>query len=92
MFQATSNSNGTLHRGVPNVTYGFIGVGVMGSGMAKNLRAKVPKSTKLVICEVNKARRDEFLATTYGLLEVADTPKETAEKAVSYFSRSQLLI
>lgn len=82
MSQATPNSV-TPHDGVPNCTYGFIGVGVMGNGMAKNLRSKMPPSSKLLICEVNKSRRDEFFATTEGLLEVAESPKELAEKAVS---------
>jgi 3-hydroxyisobutyrate/3-hydroxypropionate dehydrogenase len=82
MSQATPNGI-TPHDGVPNCTYGFIGVGVMGNGMAKNLRSKMPPSSKLLICEVNKARRDEFFATTEGLLEVAESPKELAEKAVS---------
>lgn len=82
MSHATPNGI-TPHDDVPTCTYGFIGVGVMGTGMAKNLRAKMPPSSKLLICEVNKARRDEFFATTEGLLEVAESPKKLAEKAVS---------
>lgn len=65
------------------VTYGFIGLGVMGWGMARNLRAKLPKDTVLVICELVDERRNEFLAATGGILKVASTPKEVAEQAVS---------
>jgi 3-hydroxyisobutyrate dehydrogenase-like beta-hydroxyacid dehydrogenase len=68
---------------LPNVTYGFIGLGVMGWGMAKNLRAKIPKSAQLVICEVVETRRDTFLADTDGLVIAAQTPREVAEQAVS---------
>jgi 3-hydroxyisobutyrate/3-hydroxypropionate dehydrogenase len=69
--------------GVPGGTYGFIGIGVMGYGMAANLRAKLPKSSKLIICEVNQERREKFLAEQQGLLEVAHSPRELVEKAVS---------
>ena len=83
--------NGVAHTvnglsSVPRGTYGFIGIGVMGYGMAANLRAKLPKSTKLVICEVNQERRDNFFAKEKGLLEVARSPKEVAEKSVGLTS------
>lgn len=68
--------------GLPAVTYGFIGIGVMGWGMARNLRAKMPKSSTLVICELVTARRDKFVAETDGLLKVAGSPKEVAEQCV----------
>jgi hypothetical protein len=68
---------------LPNVTYGFIGLGVMGWGMAQNMRAKIPKSSKLIICELVETRRKQFLVETEGLLGVAMTPKEVAEQAVS---------
>jgi 3-hydroxyisobutyrate dehydrogenase-like beta-hydroxyacid dehydrogenase len=68
---------------LPCVTYGFIGIGVMGWGMAQNLRAKIPESSILIICELVQARRDQFIAQTQGLLRVAMTPKEVAEQAVS---------
>jgi len=66
---------------LPEVTYGFIGLGVMGYGMAMNLRAKMPKSSTLVICELVDSRRDKFVAETQGLISVAKSPKETAEQA-----------
>lgn len=64
-------------------TYGFIGIGVMGWGMAKNLRAKIPPSSKLVICELVAERRDKFLAETDGLIDVATSPREVARVSVS---------
>jgi 3-hydroxyisobutyrate/3-hydroxypropionate dehydrogenase len=68
---------------LPYVTYGFIGIGVMGWGMAKNLRAKIPKSAQLVICELVETRRDSFISETEGLIEAVQTPREVAEQAVS---------
>ena len=77
---------------VPDVTYGFIGIGNMGFGMAQNIRAKVPKASKLVICDTNKARVYEFFATVKWNLEAAASPREVAEKAVRCLVlRSQLL-
>ena len=66
----------------PEATYGFIGIGVMGYGMATNLRAKIPKSSNFVLCEINKAQRDKFVKEHEGV-ETAETPKELAQKAVS---------
>lgn len=66
----------------PNSTYGFIGLGNMGFGMAKNVRQKIPASSKLIVCELVKAQRDEFCNTIEGNIEPADTPKEVAEKCV----------
>jgi 3-hydroxyisobutyrate/3-hydroxypropionate dehydrogenase len=78
---ATTDENSTL----PNATYGFIGIGVMGWGMAQNLRKKMPKSSTLLICELDKPRRDKFVAETQGFMEVANFPKEVAEQAVSSY-------
>ena len=69
---------------LPNVTYGFIGLGVMGWGMAKNLRAKIPKSVKLIVCELVQKRREQFLTESDDLVEAAGSPKEVAEKAVRF--------
>lgn len=66
----------------PNATYGFIGLGNMGFGMAKNVRQKIPSSSKLIVCELNKSARDEFCKTIEGDIETAETPKEIAEKCV----------
>ncbi len=70
----------------PPVTYGFIGLGVMGWGMARNLRAKIPKGSVLVICELVEKRRSKFIAETSGLITTADSPKEVAEQAVGSHS------
>ncbi|KAF2093587.1 3-hydroxyisobutyrate dehydrogenase, variant [Rhizodiscina lignyota] len=63
--------------------YGFIGIGNMGYGMATNLRAKISKSSKLIVCELDKARRDKFIseASAVGPTVTAETPKEIAEQA-----------
>jgi 3-hydroxyisobutyrate/3-hydroxypropionate dehydrogenase len=55
----------------------------MGWGMAKNLRAKIPTSAQLLICELVETRRDSFIAETEGLIEAVQTPREVAEQAVS---------
>ena len=81
--------------GLPLVTYGFIGIGIMGWGMAQNLRAKMPKSSTLVICELVEVRREKFVAEVGGLIEVAKSPKEVAERAVSnslFYSRMSNII
>ncbi|RKK67414.1 hypothetical protein BFJ69_g14509 [Fusarium oxysporum] len=62
-------------------SFGFIGLGIMGWGMAKNLRAKIPADSVLYICEVNKPRRDEFVVSTAGKVQVVDSPREIAEKS-----------
>lgn len=69
--------------GIPAKSFGFIGLGIMGWGMAKNLRAKIPADSVLYVCEINKPRRDEFVASTAGKIQVVDSPREIAEKSVS---------
>jgi 3-hydroxyisobutyrate dehydrogenase len=72
-------------KGMPSVTYGFIGIGRMGFPMALNLRAKMPAASKLVVCDVNKAHVDDFLvqSRSLGPVEIASSPKEVAELCVS---------
>jgi 3-hydroxyisobutyrate/3-hydroxypropionate dehydrogenase len=77
---------------LPNATYGFIGIGVMGWPMAQSLRRRMPKSSALVICELNKSRRDNFIAETEGLIKVAESPKEVTEQAVSSYKVSYKVI
>lgn len=74
-----------LYSKAPDATYGFIGLGNMGFGMAKNVRQKIPKSSKLVVCELVKTQRDEFCSTIEGRIETAETPKEVAEKCVCIY-------
>lgn len=66
--------------------YGFIGLGVMGWGMANNLRAKIPDIASLCVCEVSKERLIKWLAQAPGPVSVADTPREVLEQSVSYRS------
>ena len=68
-----------------DATYGFIGLGNMGFGMAKNVRQKIPTTSKLVVCELVKSQRDEFCSTVEGTIETAETPKEVAEKCVCMY-------
>lgn len=66
-----------------SATIAFIGIGNMGWGMAMNLRAKLPKSSKFIICEINEARRAQFVEEADGLVQVATSPREAAGMAVS---------
>lgn len=67
----------------PDATYGFVGIGVMGYGMAMNLRTKVPSSCRFLLCEINEERRKQFVdeASSKGNIEVVQSPKELAEQA-----------
>lgn len=63
--------------------YGFIGLGVMGWGMANNLRSKVPETASLCVCEISKERLVKWVAQSPGPVSVANTPKEVIEQSVS---------
>lgn len=67
--------------GPPKATYGFIGIGTMGYGMAMNLRSKIDPSCRFLLCEINEQRRDQFVKEAKGKVEVVYTPKEMAEQA-----------
>ena len=60
--------------------------------MARNLRAKVPKSDKLVICDRNATATDTFVreigagSEGDGSVEVVKTPRKVAEQSVSISS------
>jgi 3-hydroxyisobutyrate/3-hydroxypropionate dehydrogenase len=68
----------------PDATYGFIGLGNMGYGMAKNVREKIPSTSKLIVCELNTSARDKFVNEfeSAGTIEVAESPKVIGEKCV----------
>ena len=51
--------------------------------MAKNLRSRIPISSRLVVCEVVKPVRDQFVETTEGEISTAESPHEVATQAVS---------
>ena len=62
--------------------YGFIGLGIMGWGMANNLREKIPASASLCVCEISTERLNKWLAQAPGPASVAATPKEVVEQSV----------
>ena len=68
---------------LPNVTYGFIGIGVMGYPMAQNLRRRIPRQARLIVREINESAVRKFLAETSPGDQIfkASTPKEVAEQA-----------
>ncbi|KAI0203785.1 3-hydroxyisobutyrate dehydrogenase, variant [Astrocystis sublimbata] len=67
----------------PSIRYGFIGVGVMGWGMAMNLREKIPKEAQMKICEISESRRNSFVQEVQGkgVVNIANSPKEVAEQS-----------
>lgn len=70
----------------PEATYGFIGLGNMGWGMAKNVRQKIPSKCKLIVCELVTSQRDDFTSKVDGLIETAETPKDIAEQCVCTYA------
>lgn len=62
--------------------FGFIGLGVMGFGMANNLRSKITSSSQLCICEIVRERQEEWLRQAPGEVVTASTPTEVAEQSV----------
>jgi len=58
-------------------TIGFIGLGIMGAPMAANLRRA---GHPLVVHNRTRARAEEFASSESTGAEVADTPKEVAER------------
>lgn len=56
----------------------------MGYPMAKNLRAGLGEDTRLLICDVNKDALERFKAETTGLVEIVQSGREAAEKAVIF--------
>lgn len=68
---------------LPDVTYGFIGLGVMGFPMARNLQRCIPTRSRLVICEINEAVVKRFVSEMPPghQVSVAATPKEVAAQA-----------
>lgn len=72
--------------------------------MAKNLRAKIPASDTLVIRDVNTEAMDRFVRETReaakstgagadGMkVEIAESPRQVAEKSVSYWAVQELVV
>ena len=59
----------------------------MGFPMAQNLRASMPASSTLIVCELVKPVREKFLAETKGDITTAENPREIANRAVSESDR-----
>ena len=57
-----------------------------GYPMAKNLRAKIPDTDTLVVCDTNAEATERFVEDFDGGTEIsiADTPKEVAQRSVHY--------
>lgn len=57
--------------------------------MAKNLRAKIPASDKLVVCDRNPQATDNFVqaigkgSSSESSVQVVKTPRQVAEQSVS---------
>ncbi|KAI8652221.1 hypothetical protein NCS57_01285100 [Fusarium keratoplasticum] len=72
--------SGSLN-GIDTKSFGFIGLGIMGWGMAKNLRAKIPTDSVVNVCEINKPRLDEFVSSTPGKIQVCNSPLEVVQSS-----------
>lgn len=68
---------------LPGVTYGFIGIGVMGFPMAQNLRRRIPSTARLIINELNQEAVEKFLNETQPSdnISVASSAREVASHA-----------
>lgn len=73
--------------------FGFIGLGAMGYPMATQLRRKLPKSTPLVVYDINRIPVDKFVAenSAFGLIHVATNSREVCDAAVSCNCKSIIL-
>jgi len=68
---------------------GFVGIGIMGKGMVKNLVNKQP--LPLLIWNRNKVAADEIALQYPGKVEVANTAKEVVERCnVTYCMLSNM--
>ncbi|KAH8803349.1 3-hydroxyisobutyrate dehydrogenase, variant [Xylogone sp. PMI_703] len=81
-----SSTNTNIGAVSSSACYGFVGIGVMGHGMARNIHAKMPAAATLLVCEINQTRLDQFLQecrSSYPekTVEVARTPLEVVKKA-----------
>lgn len=52
--------------------------------MAKNLRAKIPETDELIICDTNANSTKKFVEEGEGKgIRIAENPRELAQKSVS---------
>ncbi|KAK5173435.1 uncharacterized protein LTR77_002116 [Saxophila tyrrhenica] len=72
----------------PAESVAFIGLGVMGYGMAVNLRTKLDRNTTMYICDVSEAAIERFKdeVGSRGPIEVVKNGAEAAEAADTLFS------
>lgn len=61
---------------------GFVGLGVMGYPMARNLIEKLPESASLWIFDVSKEVLEKFAAATKKTVHICSSSKEVAENSV----------
>jgi hypothetical protein len=60
--------------------------------MARNLRAKIPPTDELFVCDTNAAATSSFLDETHLRVQIATSAREVAEKSVSLAGRLFLLL
>jgi hypothetical protein len=61
--------------------------------MARNLRARIPQTDELFVCDTNAAATKGFLDETQDLrVQIANSAREVAEKSVSCTGRFFLLL
>src|SRR6201995_1915908 len=63
---------------MPDTTIGFIGLGIMGAPMAANLGKS---GDPLLVHNRPRAKAEDFAASAGAETDVADTPKEVAERS-----------
>ncbi|KXJ87805.1 putative 3-hydroxyisobutyrate dehydrogenase [Microdochium bolleyi] len=67
---------------------GFIGLGAMGYGMAKNVRQRMDRNATLYVNDVNRAACEAFKAefSSLGAIEIAESARLVAEHALRVVS------
>lgn len=80
---------------MPSATtvFGFIGLGQMGHGMAKNIRLRIPSSCLLLIFDINQETVKKFIDDfgVDGNVVAATSPKEIASQAVRWLFHNLFL-
>lgn len=72
----------------PAKAIAFVGLGVMGYGMARNMREKVGKETTLIVCDLNQEAIDRFKteSSDHGPIEIVKNGFEAIQKANTLFT------
>lgn len=74
--------NSTPSNDMPDATYGFIGVGAMGCGMALNVRAKIPMNSSFFVFDIDETKIKNLSERAERRVSVATSPKQIAEECV----------